>query len=137
MRLEGIPIHHERRLKFRGPKELKKRFEQYPLDRDFVDWVRGVGYKISYGKVLFSCVSFEEKMIIITDFVKPEEYNAHLLHELVHISVPDHRLMFRYLGRCNLGNKIYGRYEEVIEEVAEKLLGLEGFVDYVKRTIPN
>ena len=132
MRLKGIPVQDERRLKFRGPKELKKRFEQYPLDRNFVDWVRDIGYKISYDKSLFPCVSFEKRIIFNERFE-----DISLLHELVHISVPDHRLMFRYLGRCNLGNKIYEKYEEVIEEVAEKLLGLEGFVDYVERTIPN
>jgi len=137
-RLKNMPINDERRLGFDNPEDLRMRFEQYPLDKDFVDWVRNNGYKIYYNYALLSGqgrICFARRLIEVgfgEEGTDSQEVNLSLLHELVHISVPDSRL-----STFHRRSKIYGEYERVIENVAEKLLGLEGFLDYVKKTVPN
>jgi len=157
LKIGVAPLHDERRLCFSKPEDLREVLKKYPLDKGFIDYVRDNGFKIfyekdipvGYGAVVYYSKELEElghhSHIICLgignrgnidnkgELSEDEKklIDLTLIHELVHIAIPDWRLTWR----CQVPF-IYKMFDKVIDEIAEEYLKDKDFLDYVKKTIP-
>lgn len=116
-----IPVHNKKRLEVNSPKELEQRLEEYPLNKDFIDWVVNLGYTISYVDMIpQGGTSFYTREIFIREHQKPPvTQDFVLMHELIHIAVPT----------------LNKRHEYAIDRVAARLMKNEELIEYIKKTI--
>lgn len=120
------PIHNKRRLTFGSPEELKKILQDYPLTKDFVDWVVEQGFKIIYQsdwRAGNGLVSWGSRQIMVGSQGKTCLIDKTLVHELIHISVPGN-------------HDPRESHEEAIDQIADIYLNDSGFMKYLKKKIP-
>ncbi|MBR9691722.1 hypothetical protein GOV06_02955 [Candidatus Woesearchaeota archaeon] len=142
--VKGAAVYDERRLKFTNPEDFKQIMRECPLDKEFIDWVVTQGYKIRYhskwskGKGRIFTYPLQGTIHVSTN--NGDNHNLTdliLVHEFVHIAVPDERL-----GLClwiyNRNNiNILNQYEEAIDEIAKEIVQDTDFMSYLKENIPS
>ncbi len=126
------PIHNERRLTFSSPEGLKRiLLQDYPLTKEFIDWVVEQGFKIIYqpdlkegnGLVFGGWGPRERREIWVSSQGKASLKDKVLVHELIHISVPGN-------------HEPREDYEKTIDQIADIYLNDSEFMKYLKKKMP-
>jgi len=126
----NYPYHDERRMRFNTPEEMKKRFSEFPLNNDFVNWVAVQGYVIVYrrgwkegtGSVFCNHIN-------VSPNGKPGLADLVLMHELVHIA--HSKNIDLWTGRLAEIEK----FEKVIDKIAEEHLQNKDLLAYIKKKL--
>lgn len=129
------PILHE----FETPEQFKTILDDFLFTREFIDWVAENGYYIvnSYPREkprALASVYLDTRRIVIRTR-KKEIRKLALVHELIHVAVPDNRLAWGYILSIEF-NKTLGAYEDVIEQAAVRFSQDEELVAYAQEKIP-
>lgn len=130
-----------RRFKFNSPEKLKELFTQYPLDKNFIDWVYNLGFKIFYNQEMHKgggCVNWDDKLIVVS--TKSEDSRLIKLitvHELVHIASGNEIEMELYNSPPEKHLDLYDGYEKAIDDIAEEHLNNKVFMEYMESRLPR
>ncbi len=130
---DNFPDHIRRRLQFSSPEGLKKLFRLFPLDKDFIDWVVGQGFKIVYRKSFsdgMGSVSWVSREINVSPKGDSKLVNLVKVHELVHIALT------REINIGGLSLKEYEEYEKAIDEIAMSHINNSELMLYLDAKLP-
>ena len=117
---EGHPIYDIEYLQFSDPWEIKKIFARKPLDEKFVEWVKSIGYKLTFSpnRGTDRAFTYFDARTISVGIDGPKRFiPATVMHELIHIAMPDER--FYYPRYRKLWTPMeYWTAEKMIEDIA-------------------
>jgi hypothetical protein len=128
------PVHDKRRLRFRSPEQMKQIFLEFPLNKEFVDWVVKLGFKVAYAenwKPDSGAVWWSLNKIIVSSGGNRDLEDLVLMHELIHIGLSEN-ISFTYMGLPGLE-----AYERAIDEIAKHHLKDKNLLDYIKIKLPT
>lgn len=125
------PIQHPERLRFGTPEQLIRIFEFYPMDEDFLKWVRGQGYIIKLDHDSACGAVYPSLKWIIVGTKDSSIVDLILGHELVHVALSNN---------CGMRDDCWTpngkKYMDTIDSIAERHLRIPGWIDLVRRIIP-
>jgi len=135
----NVLYHKKERLNFNSSETFRQRLEEYPLDRDFVDWAVKEGYIVIYEmeEYLDGEADFRRRLIKVIGLgtVPFDALEFVLAHELIHVSTPN--LITGEEGKRFGHSKKGIVYEDIINEFAEKYVSNRPFMNYIHQIIPR
>lgn len=158
----NIPYHKVERLDFDSPETFRRRLQEYPLDKDFIDWVKDNGWVVKYDYLfdgglanfktkrilvgtLSGCMDNEDRRTAICylenekGYVKDwsiidfENLELILMHELIHVAVPNLKTAEMVFDYTPEGKV----YEGIITEEARTYIPNRELMKYIHSMIPH
>lgn len=143
----GTLVYNPFLLNFKDPLDFKTLLGRFPLDLGFVSWSVENNVRVLYDSELpkdytgLVTLVFNPEirktrpnsgLIRICPSLDPEEKDLVLVHELIHIAIPDQRLCFPNCWSLFQ----YKQYEKAIDDCSRDHIKNRTFFDYLKNSIP-